>query len=97
RKGGSIRVRQWINVPGAVTAKTRYRVLKTLPSPRASPFPLPSARGVGGGGERVGVGGAGRFPSCTLFRRREGSIRFGFILPPSGIRFWEILSTRARG
>jgi 23S rRNA pseudouridine1911/1915/1917 synthase len=33
REGGSIRVRQRINVPGAVPAVTRYKVLKRIPSP----------------------------------------------------------------
>src|SRR6185312_11610289 len=29
RQGGAIKVRQWINVPGAVSARTRYALQKT--------------------------------------------------------------------
>jgi len=45
RQGGEIRVRQWVNVPGAVPAVTKYTVISYVPSPLVG-------EGVGWGGHR---------------------------------------------
>ena len=83
RQGGDIRVRQWVNVPHASLAVTKYRVQSVFcPSKRSAEMILLLwAKEV----------------LCAFFRRRGGCIRFACIFPPWAIPFWAIRSILEKG